>query len=219
MRASPARPVTPPPMETMTFGPLAVQFDRHVLRPRPWTVAQSLWAAELIDDLPDGPVLELCAGVGHIGLLLARLAARDLVQIEADAAACGHARANARAAGLARRVEVRHDGMETALEADERFALILADPPWVPSGETVRFPDDPLTAIDGGCDGLELARACVEVTGRHLDPDGASILQLGTRAQVAGIEEHLTARPHLGLRVREVRDVPEVDGVLARLTR
>jgi methylase of polypeptide subunit release factors len=206
-------------METMTFGPLAVQFDRRVLRPRPWTLAQSLWAVELSADLPDGPVLELCAGVGHIGLLLARLTPRDLVQVEADDAACGHARANARTAGLADRVDVRHADVTTALAPHERFPLVLADPPWVPSGETARFPQDPLAAIDGGHDGLDLARACVEVTGRHLDPDGVGILQLGSREQVAGIEAHLAARTDLGLGVREVRDVPEVNGVLAELRR
>jgi methylase of polypeptide subunit release factors len=206
-------------METMTFGPLAVQFDDGVLRPRPWTRAQSLWAAELSDVVPAGPVLELCAGVGHIGLLVARLTSRDLVQVEADTAACGHARANARTAGLADRVAVRQGDLATVLGPHERFPLVLADPPWVPSGETARFPRDPLAAIDGGPDGLDLARVCVEVTGRHLHPEGAGILQLGSREQVTGIDAHLRARPDLELRVRGVRDVPGANGVLAELTR
>ncbi|MBI2244007.1 MAG: methyltransferase, partial [Nocardioides sp.] len=55
--------------ETMGFGPLRITFDGRVLRPRPWTAAQSEWAAEILADAPAGPVLELCAGAGQIGLL------------------------------------------------------------------------------------------------------------------------------------------------------
>ena len=50
--------------------------------------------------------------------------------------------------------------MDEVLAPDERFALVIADPPWVPRAETGRFPEDPLLAIDGGDDGLDLARAC-----------------------------------------------------------
>lgn len=201
----------------MEFGHLTVQFDEHVLQPRPWTQAQPLWAAEFADALPPGPILELCAGVGHMGLLLAALVPRDLVLIDADAHACEHARANASAADLPVRVDVRHGPIDAMIEPEERFALILADPPWVASEEMWRFPDDPPMAIDGGANGLTIARICVEVIARHLCEGGASILQLGDEAQVAGLRAHLHSRPGLGLVVGEVRATPGVNGVLVRL--
>ena len=59
----------------MVFGHLPIAFDERVLRPRPWTVAQSRWAAELLHDRPaPSAVLELCAGAGHIGLLALAMA-------------------------------------------------------------------------------------------------------------------------------------------------
>jgi methylase of polypeptide subunit release factors len=204
-------------METMRFGPLLVRFDHGVLRPRPWTLAQSRWAAELFDDLPAGPILELCSGVGHLGLVLASLVERDLVQVDVDARACAHARWNAKAAGLPVRVDVRHAPIDEGLAGDERFAFVLADPPWVPSHETVRYPDDPIRAIDGGVDGLEPARTCVEVTGHHLLPGGMSILQLRDEDQAAGIADHVHGRPELGLRVADLRTVHGANGVLVRL--
>jgi release factor glutamine methyltransferase len=200
----------------MTFGQLRISFDDRVLRPRPWTLEQSQWAVELSGTLPDGPVLELCAGVGHIGLALAAAVERDSVLVDADPHACHLARANAEAAGLADRVEVRARAVDEALEPAERFALILADPPWVRSDGTDAFPDDPLRAIDGGDDGLDVARTCVRVIGAHLADGGAAILQLGELAQVASLAEEVSAR--VGLRVVEVRD-PDANGVLVLLAR
>lgn len=206
-------------MQTMGFGHLTVQFDDRVLRPRPWTLAQSLWAAELADDLPPGPALELCAGVGHIGLALVALVRRDLVLVDADANACDHARFNAAAAGLRTTVDVRHGRMDAVLGIDERFPLVVADPPWVPSADIVRYPDDPRWAIDGGDDGLDLARTCLEVTGRHLAEGGVGVLQVGTRAQAAALSDHLDGRSTIGLRVDEVRTVEDANGVLVRVSR
>ncbi|MEX2503408.1 MAG: methyltransferase [Egicoccus sp.] len=203
----------------MGFGHLTVRFDDHVLRPRPWTLVQSLWAAELADDLPPGPVLELCAGVGHIGLALAALVRRDLVLVDADANACDHARFNAAAAGLSTAVDVRHGAMDAVLGLDERFPMVVADPPWVPTADVVRYPDDPRWAIDGGDDGLDLARTCLEVTGRHLADGGLGVLQVGTQAQAAILADHLDGRPEIGVQIDEVRTVEDANGVLARVSR
>lgn len=202
----------------MSFGSLDILFDDSVLRPRPWTIAQSLWAGELLVDAADGAVLELCAGVGHIGLVLASSVTRDFVLVDVDANACSHARANALAAGIEDRVDVRNGLIDKELAADERFALILADPPWVCSEELAQFPLDPLLAIDGGQDGLDLARICVEVIGHHLAAGGAAILQLGDTHQASSMSDYLAAQPQIGLRIEEIRSYGG-DGVLIRLVR
>jgi methylase of polypeptide subunit release factors len=202
-------------IEHCDFGPLDIAFDDRVLRPRAWTTAQSAWAAEILATLPDGPVLELCAGAGQIGLLAVLGTRRLLVCVDADENACAYARDNAAAAGMADRVDVRHARLEDAIGPDETFPLVIADPPWVPRSGTSRFPEDPLSAIDGGEDGLDVARACVDVIRRHLAPGGSAILQLGTEAQAErlGHEEVADA----GLHLVEVRHHPR--GVLARIDR
>ena len=154
--------------DTLAFGPLTIAFDDRVLRPREWTAAQSEWAAELMRTAPDGPVLELCAGAGHIGLLAVAASDRRLVCVDASAVACDFARDNARDAGMSDRVEVREARLETALTDDELFPVVIADPPWVPRSETGRFPEDPLSAIDGGDDGLDVARACLRLSLIHI---------------------------------------------------
>ena len=160
------------------FGSLSIVADGRVLEPRAWTAMQSRWAAELSDVVPPGPILELCAGAGQIGLFASVLCGRPLVQVEQSAHAAEFARRNAAAAGLSDRVEVRCAPMESALAGDERFPLILADPPYLRRAEVDAFPDDPVEAIDGGDDGLDGIRACLGVVRAHLLDGGACLLQV-----------------------------------------
>ena len=144
---------------------------------------QSSWACELLDSAPSGRVLELCAGAGHIGLLTAVKSGRELVAVDVDPTACHFARINAERAGIPGAVEVRESLLNEAMDAAERFALILADPPWVLTTDVGKYPDDPRLAIDGGIDGLRVAMECVDVARRHLMLQGSLLLQLGTEQQ------------------------------------
>lgn len=198
----------------LRFGPLDIAYDERVLEPRPWTAEQSRWGADLLPTLPPGRVLELCTGAGHIGLLTAALSGRRLVAVDIDPVAVAFARQNAARAGLD--VDVREGPMDRVLAPDETFALVTADPPWVRRAETDRFPEDPLLAIDGGEDGLDLARLCLTVAEAHLVEGGSVLLQVGTDAQVAEIDGWATE--HARLRVVESR-AHGTRGVVARLDR
>jgi methylase of polypeptide subunit release factors len=201
----------------LDFGGLDIRFDDRVLHPREWTIAQSRWAAELLEPAPDGPVLELFAGVGHIGLAAVVATERRLVQVDLNPVACDLARHNAEAAGLSDRVEVREGRIDAVLGSDERFRVVIADPPWVPSSGVHEFPDDPSIAIDGGSDGLDLARTCCSVIDRHLDTGGAAVLQVGTPEQARAVDGHLSRTSTSGLRVADTREHER--GVLALLAR
>jgi methylase of polypeptide subunit release factors len=198
------------------FEGLRIEYDDRVLAPRPWTAAQSRWASELIRMAPPGPVLELCSGAGHIGLLAVTLAPRMLVCVDADAAACGYLRRNAALAGI--RADVREGLMDEVLDPDEEFAVIIADPPWVPSAEVPTFPEDPATAIDGGTDGLSLVRQCLEVIDRHLVVAGSALLQVGPHDQVERVADLVATYDELSvIAVREYERgaLVQVDRVVA----
>jgi release factor glutamine methyltransferase len=200
-------------VEQMSFGSLSIAFDARVLRPRPWTIHQARWAADVMRDAPPGPVLELCAGAGQIGLLAVAGSDRRLVQVDADPVACRYAGVNAARSMRSRPggVEVRRAHIDDALRPDERFALILADPPWVPTDAVGQYPDDPVSAIDGGADGLEVMRRCLTAIERHLAPGGSAVVQLGTLQQALAIGADTTS-----LRMVAVRSY-RPHGVLALL--
>jgi release factor glutamine methyltransferase len=196
-----------------SFGRLRIEFSRSLLRPRPWTLAQSEWAADLLDVVPEGPVLELCTGAGHIGLAAVATNGRRLVAVDISPLAAEYAEGNADAAGLSARVEVRCGDLDEVVRAGEEFPLVIADPPWVRSAAVTEHPEDPVLAIDGGSDGLALARRCLGVAERHLAPGGSVLLQLGTMEQAAALERTC---PDARLRMTEMRAFPG-HGVLVRL--
>ena len=206
---------TATPAETVDFGGLQIAFDDRVLRPRQWTTAQSRWAAAELPALPDGDVLELCAGAGQIGLLAVAGSDRRLVCVDANPAAVAFTRRNSEAGGLADRVAVREGLIADVLDDGEQFPMIIADPPWVPRTETGRFPEDPLLAIDGGDDGLSVVRECVRAIIDHLAPGGVALLQLGTGAQAEAVGRLLDGT---GLEPGEVREYGD-RGVLLRIAR
>lgn len=188
-----------------TFGNLFIHYDERVLTPRPWTTAQSAWAADVAHAGPLGRILELCTGAGHIGLLALDAGSRGGVLVDIDPVACEFARTNAESAGLGERVEIRHSPVASCLKDDETFAVVIADPPWVPDTQTDRYPGDPLTAIDGGADGLDLARDCLRTIDACLHPDGAAVLQLGSVAQADLLGDWMAEQSQLALVVGEVR--------------
>lgn len=194
------------------FHGLSIGYDDRVLAPRDWTAAQSWWAAELSATAPPGPLLELCAGVGHIGLLAVLRSPRPLVCVEAAPAACEWLRVNAREAGV--RVDVREAPMKLALHPAERFPVIIADPPWVERDQIDRYPEDPVSAIDGGDDGLDFVRACIDIASRHLAARGSMVLQAGP-TQAEGVAEAVRAAE--GLRLVETRTFER--GTLSRVDR
>ncbi len=197
-----------------TFGGLTIDYDDTVLEPRDWTLLQSDWAVELMGRVPAGPVLELCCGAGHIGLEAVRRGSRRLVQVDVCATACDFALRNAESAGLADRVEVRCTDL-TALTAaggtPERYPLVLADPPYLPSDRISTYPTDPELAVDGGSDGLALLRRCIEVIDAVLLDGGTALVQ------VAGIAQAMDLAPLLGdrLGIAEIREHDPQRAVLA----
>jgi release factor glutamine methyltransferase len=174
---------------TCRFGPLDIEYDDRVLTPRPWTYVQSKWAVQLLRDAPPGPLLELCAGAGQIGLAAAVELGRDLVQVESEPVAAAFAERNAARAGWSEHVDVRVARLERAVHPGERFPLVLADPPYLPTADTARWPDDPPAAVDGGPDGLAVSRICLAVAATCLPTDGWLLLQVAGPAQARQVTE------------------------------
>jgi release factor glutamine methyltransferase len=178
------------------FGPLRVGYDEAVLAPRSWTLVQSRHAAALLERAPAGPVLELHCGAGHIGQATAVWSGRELVQVDDDGAACTWARKNAVANEV--RADVECAPVEALAVGDQEFALVLADPPYVPSGEVVSFSDDPPHAIDGGDDGLAGVRASLPVAASVTRSGGFVVLQVRGPGQAHAVSRRA---PELDLRV------------------
>lgn len=128
-------------------------------------------------------VLDLGTGTGC--LLLAALRefpASFGIGTDRSAAACLLARNNAAMLGMDDRTAIVCADWAAPLVG--RFELILCNPPYIPTGdlpglmpEVARF--EPMSALDGGPDGLSAYRRLLPELPRLLTPDGVAVLELG----------------------------------------
>ena len=132
---------------------------------------------------PPAAVLDLGTGTGC--LLLAVLSERPEawgLGIDRVPAAAGLARRNARDLCLAHRAAFAAGDWGAAL--DGRFDLVLSNPPYVRQGDIADLmPEvanhEPLSALDGGPDGLDAYRHIVADLPRLLAPGGHAVLEIG----------------------------------------
>jgi release factor glutamine methyltransferase len=158
-------------------------------------------------------ILDLGTGSGAILLaLLSELPQAIGVGTDLSAEAATTARANAVRLGLGSRA--RFVVGEWAAMIGGQFDIVVANPPYIPSGEIggldleVRA-HDPRSALDGGADGLDAFRAIIADVGRVLVPDSAVFLEIGV-----GQGESVAALAWAaGFTVRFVRDLAGIDRV------
>ena len=136
------------------------------------------------------------------GALAVTLAVRraDLRGVGCDIAAeaLAYARANARHHGVSDRLTwVQGDALSWA--AERSFDMVLSNPPYVPTHqldglapEIRRY--EPRQALDGGPDGLSVARRVAEQAARVLRPGGLLIMELGTPDQARALAAVLRYR-------------------------
>ena len=125
--------------------------------------------------------------------------------VDLSPVACSFAEITRRAPAWASRSRSAAGAMDEVLDPEERFAAIIADPPWVPTAEVALLPEDPRGAIDGGATGFDLVVTCLEVIGRHLSDGGFAVLQVGPDGQAARVASVVRERRELGLEPVETR--------------
>ena len=202
------------------FMGLRFRVDHGVLIPRQDT--ETLVEAALIElrQRPGHPtLLDLCCGSGCVGLSLASLAPHVHVTLaDISPEALEIAKGNQKA--LEVRAELKQGDLFNAV-GRERFDVITANPPYIPSGELpalqreVRF--EPALALDGGADGLDFYRRIAEAAADHLNPGGAIFLEVGINegpAVLALLKEHLPC-----VQAGTAKDLCGVDRVVFAKTR
>ena len=131
---------------------------------------------------PPGRILDLCSGGGCIGIACAlHWPQAEVVLADLESAACELARVNVIKHGLTERVTVVQSNLFEHLE--DRFDLILSNPPYVPSDDSrargYEFRHEPDNAYDGGVDGMVLVRRLLAESSDYLAPQASLFVEVG----------------------------------------
>lgn len=165
------------------FRGLRIKVDRRVLVPRPETEELAGLAADFLRARRAGvSALDYGAGSGAIGLWLAKeFPGLKLTAVEKSARAIACAAGNAEALGLAARVKFLKASTLAVVRGS--FDLIVSNPPYIPTGVIPGLApevlSEPRLALDGGGDGLDVARMLVKLSPAKLKKGGALVMELG----------------------------------------
>lgn len=165
---------------------------KGVLIPRPETEELCDMAIKYIKTLPDCVVYDLCAGTGCIGISIAKKcknATVYLVEKSSDAMAYllknAHGVENAKVicADICNNVEL------------EKADVLVSNPPYIKTDDIKTLQNEvlyePVTALDGGADGLDFYRVINDNWHNKVKPNAKLFLEIGNE-QGSAVSEILT---------------------------
>lgn len=171
------------------FMGLPFHVDRRVLIPRLDTEILADTAIKYADKLnSEGTacirVLDLCCGSGALGLSIAALARGETNVVLSDVSqdALDVAASNAESLGVTNKVSLVKGDLFENVEGD--FDLVVCNPPYIRT-DVVETLDaevsghEPMVALDGGKDGLDIYRRIAEEAAAHIRSGGCLMLEIG----------------------------------------
>lgn len=167
------------------LGELRFFVDERVIIPRSYFL--ELLPEQIPHWLPANKpvkrVVDICTGSGCLAVLLAHQFPEAKVDaIELSPEALTVAKFNIAEHGLLKRIKLhRSDVFDVVPRV--KYDVILSNPPYVPTRELrglpAEFKNEPLMALDGGSDGLDIIRKILRQSRDRLQPHGIVVLEVG----------------------------------------
>ena len=170
------------------FWSLDFAVTPDVLIPRPETEVLVETALERAQSMIKSPlkIIDIGTGSGAIAVALANeLPHAQMTGVDISKAALRVARTNAERHGVADRIRfVQGDLWAPVAGEPEGFDLIVTNPPYIRSGDLAGLALEirewePISALDGGEDGLDYYRRIASDCGRYLAAAGQILLEIG----------------------------------------
>lgn len=187
---------------TWAFRHLELFVDSRALIPRPETEMLVDLVLMRIKGMEAPRVHEVGVGTGCIGLSIKReFPDSDMTGSDISPDALDLCRKNAQSLGIWFPLT---EGSLAGFLAPDSLDVLVSNPPYIATHElaalSAEVQHDPMLALDGGPDGLDLIRTLVEQARTVLKPGGWLLLEHGwdqgdsTRALCAGFEEVATVK-------------------------
>ena len=170
----------------MPFRHIVVHVRPGVFIPRPETEILVDVGLKALEGVANPVILDLCTGSGCVACAIAsEIPSATVYATELSRVSVETARENAERLGVGERVSVVEGDLFTGLpdELQGRVDLVISNPPYIPSSDLPDLPADvlgfePHLALDGGADGLDVARRIMSGGAEWLAPGGTIALEL-----------------------------------------
>lgn len=165
------------------FYGLEFEVNEGVLIPRPETEILVQASIEVLSKLEKPSFFEIGVGSGCISVSILRaVPSAKAVGVDISHSALAVAERNARKLGVAERVEFRKADVFEGLNA--KFELIVSNPPYIPDDQIESLQPEvrqfePLVALRGGREGVEIIQRIIHRSHEFLTPKGFLILEIG----------------------------------------
>ncbi len=168
------------------FMSLNFYVDKSTLIPRPDTEILVEEVIKRCENRQNIKILDLCTGSGAIGISLAKYIENSSVLcVDKFCETLAVAEKNAKSNGVYGKVKLLKCDVLTELEyIGEKFDIVVSNPPYIASGEVLKLEKnvkdfEPLSALDGGCDGLIFYKKIIEEIDLLLKKDGLLAFEIG----------------------------------------
>lgn len=162
------------------FMGLEFKVNEHTLIPRGDTEILAEEALKLINDKGYNTVLDIGTGSGAIAVSIAKLTNTKVTAVDISQKALEVAKENAERNG----VSIKFIESDLFNKVTDKYDLIVSNPPYIEKNIIKTLAPDvrdyePLSALDGGMDGLEFYRKIIDRCSEFLNKNGSLIFEIG----------------------------------------
>ena len=156
---------------------------KDVLIPQPDTEILVEEVIKIANKLDNPLILDLCTGSGAIAVSLAKnVPNARIVATDISKKALEIAKHNAKLNGVLNNIDFIESNLFDKIK-NIKFDIIVSNPPYIPTDEIKRLPQDvrqePIIALDGGKDGLEFYKKIFNKGNEYLNRQGYLCVEIG----------------------------------------
>ena len=165
------------------FMKLKFLVTKDVLIPQPDTEILVEEVIEILKNIQNPVILDLCTGSGAIAIAIAKYVQNvKIYASDISKKALEIAKQNATLNGVANNIKFIESNLFDKIK-DEKFDIIVSNPPYVPTNDIKKLPIDvqnePHLALDGGKDGLDFYKKIAKEGYKYLKRQGYICLEIG----------------------------------------
>ena len=164
------------------FMGLEIYVDENVLIPQPDTEILVEEVINIAKKEKKTKILDLCTGSGAIGISMAKnIENFEITLSDISSDALNVAKQNCINNGVEDKTKIMQSDLFENIE--DKFDIIVSNPPYIRS-DVIKTLDkevqnEPILALDGGEDGLDIYRKIIEQAYEYLNQDGYLCLEIG----------------------------------------